>query len=336
MRLPKITDPAKLQALLGAVLLLQADLKLEDLLQSIVEQAVALTDARYAAIGVRHPTEQRLTQFVHLGMSEDALTEIGRLPQGLGVLGVLLETPQILRVANIAQHPASVGFPPNHPSMTTFLGAPVRTRNTVFGNIYLTNKAGGLEFTEADEEVIGTLAFAAGIAIETARMHADISHSALHDKLTGLPNRAALMTEINVALDRLRRRPGGVIALLFLDLDGFKNVNDTLGHDAGDEVLIEAARRIQNSIRAIDSTARLGGDEFVVVGEFLRKGDSVTIANRLGEVLSAPYELSMGTATIGASVGIAETDDPDTPPQELLKHADELMYQEKITHPGHR
>ncbi|MBO0748301.1 MAG: sensor domain-containing diguanylate cyclase, partial [Acidimicrobiaceae bacterium] len=316
--------------------LLESDMKLDELLHSIVEEAVALTDARYAALGVRHPTERRLVQFVHVGMPEGAVGEIGRLPEGKGVLGLLIDDPQSIRLANISEHPASAGFPQNHPPMTTFLGVPVRTRGAVFGNLYLANKAGGLEFNEVDQDAIETLAFAAGIAIENARLHAEITHSAMHDKLTGLPNRGSLMAAITLALDRLTRRPSGVVALLFVDLDGFKRVNDTLGHDAGDEVLIEAARRIQASIRAIDTTARLGGDEFIVLGEFLRPGDASSIAARLTDVLSEPYELSMGTAKIGASVGIAETDDPGASPQELLRQADEFMYREKQTHPGRR
>ena len=336
VRFPRITDPAKLQALLGAVLLLESDLDLQELLRSIVEEAVALTDARYAALGVRHPTERRLVEFVHVGMPEGAVAEIGHLPEGKGILGLLIDDPKPIRLANIADHPASAGFPPSHPKMTTFLGVPVHCKGSVFGNLYLTNKSGGLEFTDVDQDAIETLAFAAGVAIENARLHAEINHSAMHDKLTGLPNRASLMTSITLALARLARRPSGVVSLLFIDLDGFKRVNDTLGHDAGDEVLVEAARRIQDSIRAIDTAARLGGDEFIVLGEFLRPGDSASIAARLTAVLSEPYELSVGTASIGASVGIAETDDPDAAPADLLRRADELMYEDKQRHPGHR
>jgi diguanylate cyclase (GGDEF)-like protein len=144
------------------------------------------------------------------------------------------------------------------------------------------------------------------------------------------------MEDITAALTRLERRPSGVVALLFLDLDGFKHVNDTLGHDAGDEVLIEAAHRIQDSVRAIDTAARLGGDEFIVLGEFLRPGDANTLAERLSTVLAGPYELTKGTATIGASVGVAETDDPNADPEDLLRKADHLMYQVKQEHGGAR
>jgi diguanylate cyclase (GGDEF)-like protein len=335
VRYPRINDPAKLQALLGAVLLTVSDLDLEALLRSILEEAVALTDARYAALGVRHPSERRLARFIHVGIPEQTVQEIGHLPEGKGILGLLIDEPEPIRLPRLSDHPASVGFPQNHPNMTTFLGVPVRTRDTVFGNLYLTNKAGGVEFSEIDQDAIETLAFAAGIAIENANLHAEIANAALHDKLTGLPNRASLMNSIGPALARIENRPG-VVALLFVDLDGFKRVNDTLGHDAGDEVLAEVARRIQGAIRAIDVAARLGGDEFIILGEFLRPGDASTLAARLVPVLSEPYELTMGTAVIGASVGVAETDDPNTSPQELLHRADELMYQQKEQHAGHR
>lgn len=336
VRYPRISDPAKLQALLGAVLLTVSDLNIDALLRRIVEESVALTDARYAALGVRHPSEPRLIQFIHVGMPDGAVEEIGHLPTGKGILGLLIDKPEPIRLARISDHPASAGFPPNHPPMTTFLGVPVRTRDAVFGNLYLADKLGGVEFSEVDQDAVETLAFAAGIAVENARLHAEISRSATHDKLTGLPNRASLMARIGPALSRLRSRPGGVIALLFIDLDGFKRVNDTLGHDAGDEVLIEAAHRIQRSIRAIDTVARLGGDEFIVFGEFLRPGDSNVLAARLTAVLSEPYELSMGTADIGASVGVAETDNADASPADLLHRADELMYWEKQQHSGAR
>lgn len=336
MRIPRLDDTAKLQALLEAVLLTVSDLDLDTLLRSIVEEAVALTDARYAALGVLHPTEPRLARFVHVGISEETAADIGHLPEGKGLLGVLIKDPKPIRLARISDHPAAAGFPPNHPTMTTFLGVPVRTGKTVFGNLYLSNKAGGVEFTEVDQDAVEILAFAAGIAIDNARLQAQIEHSATHDKLTGLPNRAALMAEIRPALERLERRPSGLIALLFIDLDGFKRVNDTMGHDAGDEVLIEAARRIQDTIRAIDSAARLGGDEFIVFGEFLRPGDAKNLATRLTAVLSEPYTVSGGRVVIGASVGIAETDDTGASPQELLRRADELMYQDKQSHGGGR
>lgn len=332
---PRITDAAKLRALLGAVLLVGSDLDLESLLRNIIEYAVALTDARYAALGVLHPTERRLAQFIHLGMPQEAVADIGHLPEGKGILGLLIDEPQPIRLANLGENPASVGFPPRHPPMTTFLGVPVRSKGEVFGNLYLTNKAGGVEFTETDQDAIETLAFAAGIAIENARLHADIARSATHDKLTGLRNRASLMDHMAPAIARLGRRPA-VIAILFIDLDGFKRVNDTMGHDAGDEVLVEAARRLEASIRAIDIAARLGGDEFIVLGEFLQPGEAGLLANRLAAVLSEPYELSMGTATIGASIGVAETEDASDSPADLLRRADELMYTDKQAHGGAR
>jgi diguanylate cyclase (GGDEF)-like protein len=332
VRYPRIDDPAKLQALLAAVLLTVSDLDLDALLRSIVEEAVALTGARYAALGVRHPTQPRLVQFIHAGIPDRVVEDIGHLPEGKGILGLLIDQPEPLRLAHLSEHPASVGFPPSHPPMTTFLGVPVRTRDVVFGNLYLTNKAGGVEFDEMDQDAIETLAYAAGIAIENARLHAEIADAALHDKLTGLPNRAALMDFIHQALARLERRPG-LVALLFIDLDGFKLVNDTMGHDAGDEVLSFAAQRIQDSIRAIDSCARLGGDEFIVLGEFLSAGEADTFAERLSSVLAQPYTLTTGeTATIGASVGVAETDDPDESPEELIRRGDQLMYEKKELH----
>ena len=170
----RITDPARLHALLGAVLLIESDLDLEAVLRRIVEEAVALSGARYGALGVLDQRERLLAQFIHVGMGPRALEEIGHLPEGRGILGLLIDEPEPIRLARLGEHPASVGFPPHHPPMTTFLGVPVRIRAEVFGNLYLTDKADGEEFTELDQDVVETLAVAAGIAIANARLHSRV------------------------------------------------------------------------------------------------------------------------------------------------------------------
>lgn len=111
-----------------------------------------------------------LSEFVYVGISPEQRALMGHLPEGRGVLGVLINHPQVIRLPDIAQHPASVGFPPNHPPMRSFLGVPVRVRNEVFGNLYLSEKQGGAEFTAEDEVVLQALAAAAGVAVENARL----------------------------------------------------------------------------------------------------------------------------------------------------------------------
>jgi len=159
----------RLRRLLDAVVSVASDLSLPDTLRRIVGLAVELAGAEYGALGVIGP-DGLLNQFVTAGVDDELRRRIGDLPTGHGILGVLIEDPRPLRIADLKAHGASVGFPPNHPPMTTFLGVPLRVRDTVFGNLYLTEKRGGGEFTDRDEDVVVALAAAAGIAVENARL----------------------------------------------------------------------------------------------------------------------------------------------------------------------
>ncbi|WP_436498379.1 GAF domain-containing protein [Actinokineospora sp. HUAS TT18] len=159
----------RLQSLLDAVLAVGAGLELDSTLQRIVQVAVELVDAQYGALGVLGEREG-LSEFVYEGIHPDVRATMGHLPEGRGLLGLLIEHPVPIRLADLSKHPASVGFPPNHPPMHSFLGAPVRVRDAVFGNLYMTEKRGGGEFTPDDETVLKALAAAAGVAVENARL----------------------------------------------------------------------------------------------------------------------------------------------------------------------
>ncbi len=164
----------------------------------------------------------------------------------------------------------------------------------------------------------------------TEAAQAELARQAAHDPLTGLPNRGQGVRLIRNALSRAQRS-GEVIGLLFVDLDGFKQVNDTLGHRAGDEVLRAAAERMQVGVRSGDTVARLGGDEFVVLLEPLDvDASAVDVANRLVSALSAPLILTSGReVTVGASIGVAISQDADTDPERLLHEADVAVYRAK-------
>jgi two-component system, NarL family, sensor histidine kinase DevS len=171
-RIEKIVEGRdRLDGLVEAMLVITSGLELDATLRRIVETATQLVDARYGALGVRGHGHD-LIEFVYAGIDDDTRALIGNLPQGRGVLGVLIDDPQPIRLDNIQQHPASVGFPPNHPPMRTFLGVPVKIRDEVFGNLYLTEKANGQPFSEDDEVLVEALAAAAGIAIANARLYA--------------------------------------------------------------------------------------------------------------------------------------------------------------------
>lgn len=155
--------------LFTAVMAVAAGLELPATLRRIVSAALDLVDAQYGALGVLGP-DRRVSQFVHVGIDEQTSRTIGPLPSGRGVLGLLIDHPTAIRLDDIAQHPSSVGFPAGHPPMTSFLGVPVRVRGEVFGNLYLTNKRSGGQFTADDERTVMALAAAAAVAIENARL----------------------------------------------------------------------------------------------------------------------------------------------------------------------
>jgi signal transduction histidine kinase len=161
----------RLRVLVDAGIALSSELDLDALLQRIVETAAELTGARYAALGVIDKTGQRLERFLTTGVDAETHAAIGDLPHGRGILGVLIRDAAPLRLRDIADDPRSVGFPPNHPPMTTFLGLPIVLRGVAYGNLYLTEKAGGEEFTAEDEELSQLLAAQAAVAIENARLY---------------------------------------------------------------------------------------------------------------------------------------------------------------------
>jgi signal transduction histidine kinase len=158
----------RLQGLLEAVLAVGARLELDTTLHRIVRAAVELIDARYGALGVLG--EGALAEFIHVGIDSETRATMGDLPQGRGLLGTVIKDPHPIRLADISAHPDSIGFPPNHPPMRSFLGAPIRVGDAVFGNIYLAEKNGAAEFSRDDEAVLTALAAAAGVAVENARL----------------------------------------------------------------------------------------------------------------------------------------------------------------------
>jgi signal transduction histidine kinase len=166
-------------ALVQAGLVLASELSLPSILQKIVELACEVADARYGALGVLNPDGRMIFDFITHGVTEEERRAIGDLPVGKGILGLLITEARPIRLARIQDHPRSVGFPPNHPPMTSFLGVPIQVRGRVYGNLYLTEKRGAPEFTPEDEEAVVTLAAQAGVAIENARLHEDLRRLAV-------------------------------------------------------------------------------------------------------------------------------------------------------------
>jgi diguanylate cyclase (GGDEF)-like protein len=166
-------------------------------------------------------------------------------------------------------------------------------------------------------------------AIERKRSEVQIAHRALHDALTGLPNRALFLDRLGVALDR-SRRSGGTVAVLFLDVDNFKQVNDSLGHTVGDRLLCVLADRLRAMLRPMDTVARFGGDEFTLLFEDLAgEREVVLVADRISRAACVPIRLEGTELSVTVSIGIAIVDDPTAPPETVIREADAAMYRAK-------
>jgi signal transduction histidine kinase len=170
------SDRDRLEELVKAGIALSSELTLDALLQRLVETAASLTGARYAALGVIDASGKSLQRFITTGIDEETHAAIGDLPRGRGILGVLIGDAEPLRLHSLGEDPRSVGFPPHHPPMRTFLGAPVLLRGTAYGNLYLTEKEGGADFSDEDEELVVLLASQAAVAIENARLYESATH----------------------------------------------------------------------------------------------------------------------------------------------------------------
>src|ERR671936_1339036 len=167
----KAAHSERLRTLLETGIALSSELSLNAVLERIVEAAASLMDARYAALGVIDRSGTALERFITTGVDDAARTAIGDPPHGRGILGVLIRDATPLRLHDIAEDPRSVGFPPNHPAMRSFLGVPVMLRGVAYGNLYLTEKEGGEDFTDEDQELVTLLASQAAVAVENARLY---------------------------------------------------------------------------------------------------------------------------------------------------------------------
>nr|WP_308801954.1 GAF domain-containing protein [Streptomyces polyasparticus] len=228
--------------LLDAVVAIGSDLDLDELLRRIVQAAVDVVDARYGALGVLGE-EGRIRQFITVGMDEETIARIGHYPQGHGILGLLIREPSSLRLEDLGAHPEAVGFPAGHPPMRSFLGSPVQVRGKVFGNLYLTDKRDDAAFDADDEAVLRSLAAAAGVAIDNARLYEE---SRLRERQLAVGadlTRALLSGEppariLRSLADTVRTMTGAYLVTLALPVDeGQQLVVETAAGPAAAQVL---------------------------------------------------------------------------------------------------
>ena len=229
----------RLRSLLDAVVSIGTDLDLNSALDRIVHAACELSGARYGALGVLRPDGERLASFITYGVTAEQIEAIGPYPEGHGILGQLIDHPEPLRLHDLAEHPRSFGFPAHHPPMRTFLGVPVRVRDNVFGNLYLTEKRDGADFTADDEQVVTALAAAAGVVIDNARLYADTeSKRRWHEATAEITALLLGDFEARDALQLIARRAkevtGGHVAAVLL-VDGEELVLEAVDGPGMDE-----------------------------------------------------------------------------------------------------
>jgi signal transduction histidine kinase len=275
----------RLRLLVDAGIALSSELSLDALLQRLVDAAAELTGARYAALGVIDQSGLALERFLTTGIDAETYEAIGDLPHGRGILGVLIREAKPVRLDDLTRDPRSVGFPPNHPEMTTFLGVPIVLRGVAFGNLYLTEKAGGGPFTAEDEELTQLLAAQAAVAIENARLYESSSRWLRQlESLNEIGN--ALTTEVE--LEPLL----GIIARNLRELVDARLVLIAL-LESGNALRIAAADG-ESAEEAVATTLDLRGSK---AGRILERGRS----ERVDAVVDDPEVDQQFTRRLGAS-----------------------------------
>ncbi|MFC3530791.1 diguanylate cyclase domain-containing protein [Vogesella facilis] len=215
------------------------------------------------------------------------------------------------------------------PLLQSWLGVPLCTKQGVIGVLILKSYHVSMAYTRQHQELLQYVSTQVATAIERKQLHSRLQHMAQHDALTGLPNRALLNDKLQDALAKAIRHNSRV-ALLYLDLDNFKHINDSLGHSAGDLLLQAVAQRLSQCVRGADSVARIGGDEFIVLIEDLQRQEHASlVAEKIQQAFAMPIDIKTSTLHINVSVGVAHFPEHGSNGQQLLSHADDMMYQMK-------
>lgn len=220
---------------------------------------------------------------------------------------------------------------PADAGLSSRLGIPLSTSRGVIGALVLDRDSAGAPYTEEDKELLQFVSTQIASAIERKQLYARLQHMAQYDALTDLPNRAFLEDRMKTAIARVRRE-GLHLSVLYLDLDKFKQVNDTFGHAAGDQLLKDFARRLKSCVRESDTVARMSGDEFVVLLQSSQKQEgNQVVTQKIWAEFDKPFHLDGQALHIRPSIGVAQYPEHGTDPQHLLRHADNAMYAMKTS-----
>jgi diguanylate cyclase (GGDEF)-like protein len=314
-----------------------------ELYRMICEALVFDPEIRLASVALVDPTDASRFHIAAAGgraASAAPLLSLADFPDSLGVremISTALSEDDVCVVDALSDTDSGKGWRMKRDEAPSFAGAavPIRRAGRAFGTLlFLSDKVS----TYSDDVVALLRRISDNVSFalenfdrvdEKAKADERIRYLATHDSLTSLPNRETFRTELDQSI-RNAKRYGGKCAVLFLDLDRFKNINDTLGHGSGDELLVDAAQRLRKSLRASDTIARLGGDEFVVVvNRIAHEDDASEVARKLLSEIAKPVSLKGTEYSVTASIGIAVYPDHGEDEQALTKHADMAMYASK-------
>ena len=302
---------------------------LQTTLDAIVAGAAELVEEPIAALRLRDPDDPTMVLMVSsVGVPEEVVAETRRSRLGEGAGGRAIAEERLVVIDDYYRADYIVPAFSSY-RVSTAMAAPVRDQGRVVGSLTVATRTAGRRFSPSEQEVLLAFAEHASLAVTDARMVDDARHRAMHDALTGLPNRSLFMDRAAHALNSARRRRSAV-AVLFLDLDNFKVVNDSLGHAAGDELLLAVGGRLRETLRRSDTVARFGGDEFgILVEDVTDENDAVRVAEQVAALFVHPFPLEGREHFVSASIGIAISDGAADRPETLIRNADAAMYRAK-------
>ena len=306
-----------------------------EVLDAIVKGAAELVNSEVAAFRmVDAVNPDRLVILSQVGLPPEVVTAMNEEPAGRGASGLAIKEGRLVLITNYPTFSGAVTAIVKE-GMQVSLAAPVRENGRVVGSLIVGSRKPGRIYTPAEQETLLAFAEYASLALTDSKMAAAMQHQALHDALTDLPNRTLFLDRLEHALARARRQVGSITGVLYIDLDRFKTVNDSLGHEAGDQLLIQVGRRLRGSIREADTPARLGGDEFAVLVEgVVEMTDVVVVAQRIRDALREPVTIGGKEIFVNPSIGVAGSADGREDASELLRNADTAMYRAKEQRSG--
>jgi diguanylate cyclase (GGDEF)-like protein len=323
----KVQQMVTLQEAVSAI---ASALELEPLLERLAYQAAFLLDAELSALVMLHPETGKVQHF-KANIPPEAFP-VKTMPEGRGLLGVVLKEGAMLHLDDATANSRYEGLPSGHPPLKALLGVPMLLKGKVIGGLFVANKQGGETFTQEDDDLLLMFALQTATAIENAMLYAKTVEMAEKDVLTGLMNRRVFHEQMATEFARASRY-GGAFSLFMIDIDHFKDINDTYGHQAGDSVLQSLGRLLKEKTRNVDIVARYGGEEFAVILPETHE-PSASLAGEMirTSIAQTPFLLPDGKEiAITISVGVATHPRCGSTIEELIKCADQALYLAKQT-----